>query len=250
MADVTSMLQEAIEHYRPGGEFATVRGRQLVEKKGTAIAGAEAGLVGRGLAGTTVGMAIPAAFEQQIAAPWRTETEMMRGGRLMEAVLAQAGFAERESAREQQAALAKAQMALEEKLRNREISVQEYNAATARIAARGGGGGAVTPRRTMADIPSDAGAAVGAGDAGYGRHLLESLEYGWGTKEYEQAKTERPPWYSEQGVYTGAMETMAHQEEVERWAGGGAGAGAGVDYGPGSAYQREKYGPFGAAFPS
>lgn len=216
MPDVTSILREAIEHYRPGGEFATVRGRQLEEKKGVAVAGAEAGLVGRGLAGTTVGMAIPAAFEQQIAAPWRTETEMLRGGRLMEAVLAQAGFAERETAREQQVALAEAQMALQEKLRSREISVQEYNAATARLRTTGVAGGA--SERMIAGWGKEgagtaAPAGTGAGADGYGHHLLESLEYGQGTADYN------PYTYDPEGRYIGGLSTEAATWEAEQWAG-------------------------------
>lgn len=123
-----SMLQQAIEHYKPGGEFATVRAEQLKGKVGTVKAGMESQLVGRGLAGTTVGAAIPAAIEQQVAAPWRTETEMMRGGRLMEAVLAGAGFEERKLAREQEEKLARDRMALQEQLTRMGIGAQEQQA--------------------------------------------------------------------------------------------------------------------------
>jgi len=133
MPDVMSLIQQAIEHYQPGGEFATTRARQLEEKRGITTAGMEAQLVGRGLAGTTVGAAIPAAFEQQVGAPWRTQTEMLRGGRLMEAVLAGAGFEERKGARELEARLARERMQLQKDLQNLSLSAQERAAKEQRL---------------------------------------------------------------------------------------------------------------------
>jgi len=153
-SEAPSILKQAIEYYKPGGEFAGIRSKQLEAKKGTYTAAAEAQLVGRGLAGTTVGAAIPGAFEQEVATPWRTETEMFRGARLMEAVLAQAGYSERQTAREQEVAIANAQMELQQRLANKQISVQEYNAATSRLAARGGGGSdAGTTRQLAPNVP-------------------------------------------------------------------------------------------------
>ena len=125
MPDVMSIIQQAIEHYKPEGEFAQTRAEQLEQTRGKTTAAMEAGLVGRGLAGTTVGAAIPAAFEQQVAAPWRTQTEMLRGGRLMEAVLAKAGFAERLTARELETQLARERMALQERLTRMGVGAQE-----------------------------------------------------------------------------------------------------------------------------
>lgn len=226
MPDVTSIIQQAIEHYKPGGEFATTRGTQLAEKRGAAIAGAEAGLVGRGLAGTTVGAAIPAAFEQQIATPWRTETEMMRGGRLMEAVLAKAGFAERAEARASAEALAREEMELRQKLADRQISLQEYMAATARIAARrqeagggaGAGAGGFGPEPGFGFGPGDEAGTAGTGyDVDYINQLLGTLmdggdaaageDYtGWthfpagGGEGYEVDPTWRPSGEYEGGV--------------------------------------------------
>lgn len=193
-SEAPSMLQQAIEHYQPGGKFAGIRGEQLEAKRGTYTARAESQLVGRGLAGTTVGAAIPGAFEQEVATPWRTETEMFRGARLMEAVLAQAGFTERATAREQEVAIANAQMNLQRQLAERQISAQEYSTAMQSLASRssGGGEGGASERmianwerewaeRNRGDIGAGAGGGAGAGTGtGYVSGLLGSLEGGGG----------------------------------------------------------------------
>ena len=149
--EILKMLEQAVEHYRPGGEFAGIRGEQLAEKKSTIIPGMRSELVGRGLTGTTIGGAIPAAFEQQVAKPWQTETEMLRSGRLMEAILAKSGIMERTGARDQQAELQREKMRLDEMLANRQITAQEHQAALDRAQqmalgkmqqkSLGGGGG-------------------------------------------------------------------------------------------------------------
>lgn len=185
MPDVTSLIQQAIEHYKPGGEFATVRAKQLGERKGTFTAAAESQLVGRGMGGTTLAAGIPAAFEQQVGAPWRTETEMMRGGRLMEAVLAKAGFAERETARQLEVRLAMERMNLQRELQDRSLSAQERAVKEQRLheiemQERGWkreewkreqgwtGGGAAQPTYEYPSAPSliGAGGGVGGGPGG------------------------------------------------------------------------------------
>lgn len=187
MANVTSLLQQAIEHYKPGGEFATVRAEQLKGKERTVTAGMESQLVGRGLAGTTVGAAIPAAVEQQVSAPWRTETEMMRGGRLMEAVTAQAGFQERAQARRSAEQLARERMELQRDLQDVSLSAQEKAAKQGRLheiemqerewgreewkREQGWGAGADVGADAGYEYPSapslvDTGAGVGAGIGG------------------------------------------------------------------------------------
>jgi len=188
--EAPSILKQAIEYYKPGGEFAGIRGEQLAAKKGTYTAGAEAQLVGRGLAGTTVGAAIPGAFEQEVATPWRTETEMFRGARLMEAVLAQAGYSERQTAREQEVAIANAQMELQRQLAMRQISAQEYSTAMQSLASRSSGGTSPSEQffarsaaETAAFGKEGAGAGGGGGaggGAGYAGRLLDSLEGGGG----------------------------------------------------------------------
>lgn len=139
--EALSMIEEAIAQYKPGGAFATSRGQQLAQKKATIVPKMQADLSSRGLSGTTLGAAIPAQFEQEVATPWNTETDLLRSQNLMQAILAKAGFAERASAQQQEKELAQAQMALQEKLANKQISMEEYKNATARLAAMGGGGG-------------------------------------------------------------------------------------------------------------
>jgi len=124
--DILAVLKEAIEQYRPGGAFATARAKQLARKKATVIPGMEAQLVGRGLAGTTVGAAIPTRFEEEVAKPFETETEMLRSARLTESILAKAGILERMEAREAQSELAKKQMELQKQLAEKQITSQEY----------------------------------------------------------------------------------------------------------------------------
>ena len=126
MEDVTKLIGEAIERYRPGGEFAETRAAQLAEKKRVALPEMEAGLVGRGLTGTTVAAAIPSRFEMEVGKPWETETAMLRSGRLMESILAKAGFMEREMGRDLQRELAQLEADLREKLTNKQITSQEY----------------------------------------------------------------------------------------------------------------------------
>ena len=182
-SEAPSILKQAIKQYQPGGTFATARAEQLGRRERTVTAGMEAGLVGRGLAGTTVGAAIPAAVEQQVSAPWRTETEMMRGARLMEAVLAQAGFTERQTAREQEVAIANAQMELQQRLANKQINIQEYNAATARLSARGAGGGTTSTigrHDTLSRDTKKYAGTTGAADIPYLNELLKSLDEGEG----------------------------------------------------------------------
>ncbi|GAG60229.1 unnamed protein product [marine sediment metagenome] len=132
--DTLGVLEKAIEQYKPGGAFARTRAEQLAEKKATVVPSMRAELVGRGLAGTTVGAGIPAAYEQQVAKPWRTETEMLRGQRLMDAIMAKAGVMERTETREMQERMAKEERDLREKLAKAELSSRERQAALSRLA--------------------------------------------------------------------------------------------------------------------
>lgn len=133
--DILAVIEEAIQRYRPGGEFAKTRGEQLRETKTTYVPQARSELVSRGLAGTTMGAAIPARFEKTVAKPWRTQTEMLRGQSLMEAIMAKAGIMERAGARESQEVLVREQMEQQRELALANIRSRE-------IAAAGGGGGA------------------------------------------------------------------------------------------------------------
>lgn len=174
--DITAIIEEAIKHYRPGGEFAGVRAEQLAEKKATIVPEMRAELVGRGLAGTTVGAAIPGRFEREVAKPWRTQTEMLRSARLMESILAKAGFAERAEARKSAEDLAREEMELRERLQSEALSAQERFAAEQRLHEIGmqqratGGAGATIPWGSYGALAGDEG-GVGAGaGAGIGQH--------------------------------------------------------------------------------
>ena len=124
--DILDILTQAIQQYSPEGPFAKTRQEQLLEKKATMIPEMQAGLIGRGLGGTTIAAAIPSRFEQEVAKPWRTETEMLRSARLMEGILAKAGYLERAEAGEAADRLAKEQMKLQEELAKGQITSQEY----------------------------------------------------------------------------------------------------------------------------
>ena len=215
MPDVMSIIQQAIEHYKPEGEFAQTRAEQLEQTRGKTTAAMEAGLVGRGLAGTTVGAAIPAAFEQQVAAPWRTQTEMLRGGRLMEAVLAKAGFAERLTARELETQLARERMALQERLTRMGVGAQERQSILDRWSRERSAKLQREQQQQQWEVGqvSGAGAGVGAGaDVGYETPSAPSLVSAGGA-----------------GMGAGAG------------AGIGVGAGAGVSAGAGDAYYGTAY---------
>lgn len=148
--DIMKIVGEAIEQFRPGGVFAETRTKQLAEKKRVAIPQMQAGLVSRGLAGTTVAAAIPSRFEMEIAKPFETETEQLRSARLFEAILAKAGFMERGAGRDLQRELAEMERDLREKLQKKQITSQEYMAALDRarqqamdgLQQKAGGGGA------------------------------------------------------------------------------------------------------------
>ena len=96
--DIMGILEKAIAQFSPGGEFAKSRGEQLETKRGKYTAAAQQSLVGAGLSGTTVTASVPAAFEEEVARPYQTETDLLRSSRLMEALMAKAGFLERQSA--------------------------------------------------------------------------------------------------------------------------------------------------------
>jgi hypothetical protein len=102
MADESIMkaLDKVLSTYKAGGEYSKQRATQLKGEERRYTAGAQQGLVSRGLSGTTVAASIPSAFEQEIAAPYRTETERLRSGAEMQGLMAKAGFLESATQRE------------------------------------------------------------------------------------------------------------------------------------------------------
>lgn len=251
--DILAVIEEAIQHYRPEGEFAETRAEQLKERKPRYTAEAQAQITSRGLAGTTVGAAIPATFERTVAKPWRTETEMLRGQRLMDAIMAKAGIMERATAREEQLGLSREEMELQKLLAKRgealtreqmelqrELALAQMRSregmAARGISAAGGGGGTqewgTYGAAASPDIERDYYAQPGAGygDVGGGGFggipegvMIGGEMYAAGTPSAETATTE--PIQDRGGVYA----TMSPEPEQGTFA---------------HAYWRAKYGGY------
>jgi hypothetical protein len=188
MADASVMeaLDKVLTTYKSGGAFATQRAEQLKGEERRYTAGAQQGLVSRGLSGTTIAASIPSAFEQEVAAPYRTETERLRSGQEMQGLIAKAGFLDAQQEREQRAALAQEEIDAAMKRLQEQIAAQKGATsmeAAGRVAAakagRGGGGGAgggggtagfgaraaASAARVAASRTGAGGAGVGAGGA-------------------------------------------------------------------------------------
>lgn len=114
--DIMAALDNVLSTYKAGGDFATGRAEALKGTERKYTAGAQQGLVSRGLAGTTIASSIPGAFEQDVAAPYRTETERLRSGNEMQGLLAKAGFLQADEERALREKLAGADIASREKI--------------------------------------------------------------------------------------------------------------------------------------
>jgi hypothetical protein len=114
--DIMAALDKVIGTYKAGGDFATGRAESLKGKERKYTAGAQQGLVSRGLSGTTIAASIPAAFEQDVAAPFRTQTEQMRSAAEMQGLLAKAGFLSADEERAMRERLAASDIASREKI--------------------------------------------------------------------------------------------------------------------------------------
>ncbi|KKN77439.1 hypothetical protein LCGC14_0359980 [marine sediment metagenome] len=219
--DIMKIIGTAIERYRPGGEFSETRASELAEKKRIAIPQMQAGLVSRGLAGTTVAAAIPSRFEMETAKPWQTETEKLRSSALMDAILAKAGFMERESGRDLQLKLAREEADLRQRLQNQQISSQQFiallenararsrNEALAernRIDAAGGGGGA----------GGDGGGTTGGYGSSYGGvgTTYSEVSGGAGGGSYADPLAGQPMFTAEGGVgmYLGGQRSLSGEQ--------------------------------------
>ncbi len=133
MADdsVMAALDAALKTYKTGGDFDTQRASQLEGLRKKYTTGAKSNLVSSGLQGTTISASIPAAFEQEVGGAYRTETERLRSGSEMSALLAKAGFMEAESERQ-----------LKIDMQDKDIDARNYQSSMdAAAAVHGGGGG-------------------------------------------------------------------------------------------------------------
>ena len=192
MPDATTMaaLEKVLETYKTGGEFQQQRTEQLgaAEKKYTT--GAQAQLTSRGLAGTTIAASIPGAFEQEIGAQFRTETERLRSSQEMQALLAKAGFMEAESGRQLQLSMQQTDIDARAKALAEEIAAGKYNTsmdAASRVASAkygGSGGGSGGGGGGGAFIDSETGASMwerrtGGGGGGGGAAQHTGSGGGW-----------------------------------------------------------------------
>lgn len=142
MADdsVMKALEKVLTTYGTGGAFQEERAEQLETAKKKYTTGAQAGLAGRGLAGTTIAASIPAAFEQEIGAGFKTETERLRSAAEMQALIAKAGFLESAEERALRERLADREAQAEKDRLAAEKGMSALQAAAQVHAARGGGG--------------------------------------------------------------------------------------------------------------
>lgn len=241
--DILKVIEETIQQYRPGGEFAVSRGQQLAEKRGTVIPEMYSGLISAGLGGTTIKQTVPTRFESEIAKPFQTETDLLRSQRLMEALLAKAGFMERAEQRTQEYNLAQEKMKLDEQLANKQITAQEYAAYNATL----GGGGDTSPLWSETTTPfgefpkeqptGDAG-GTGADYGGMGvGYSNEQIGYQGGTiagmtkeqsrqraLEQYQRKLKNPSFQTSQGIWIGAPPldtTRLAATAAQKWMGEG-----------------------------
>jgi hypothetical protein len=131
--NLMAIIDKALETYKVGGEFSKQRGTQLETARKKFTTSAQASLAGRGLSGTTIAASINPAFEQEIGAQFRTETERLRSGQEMQGLLAKAGFLEAEEERQ-----------LRRDLADKQSADQRFSAsmdAASRVHGGGGGGG-------------------------------------------------------------------------------------------------------------
>jgi len=150
--EITELLDRIIQRYKPGGEFGKAELELLERARTKSLATTAQGMVSAGLAGTTAGVGAGRKWEEEVGMPARLQLEDIRTQRLMEAMGAKAGYMERAGAAETQFNLALEQMRLQERLQNREISLQEYLAEMERLSRRSISGSVVPSARTTPTI--------------------------------------------------------------------------------------------------
>jgi len=96
MASIAEVLDKIIKQYQPGGDFGKGELALLGRAKTKAMAGVGQQLVGAGLAGTTAGAGATQRWEEEIGMPARLKLEDVRTERLVQAMLAKAGFMQEE----------------------------------------------------------------------------------------------------------------------------------------------------------
>ncbi len=193
MADDATMaaLEKVLATYKTGGEFEKQRTSQLsgMEKKYTGQA--KSSLVSSGLQGTTIGASIPQAFEQEIGGAFRTETERLRSGSEMQALLAKAGFAEADRDRQLKLTMQQSDLDAQAKAQADAIAAGKYSdsmAAAASVHGGGGGGGGGGGTGSTFDTGTDSAAmwarriqgSGGGSTGGASTHIGGSGSFGTG----------------------------------------------------------------------
>lgn len=92
MASISEVLDKIIKQYQPGGDFGKAELALLKRAKTKAMAGVGQQLVSAGLAGTTAGAGAAQRWEEETGMPARLKLEDVRTERLVQALLAKAGF--------------------------------------------------------------------------------------------------------------------------------------------------------------
>jgi len=90
--DITKLLDQIIERYKPGGAFGKPEEALLQRAKTKSLAETAQGLVSSGLSGTTAGIGAGQKWEEEIGMPARLKLEDIRAQRLAEAMAAKAGY--------------------------------------------------------------------------------------------------------------------------------------------------------------
>lgn len=167
---IDKLLDEAIARYQPGGEFGKPELALLKREKIKTLAKQKAGLIGRGMAKTTVGAGLGKKWEEEIGMPAKLKLEDIRTQRLLQALQAKAGFMERAQAANLAAAQSEAQMRIQQQATEAGFRASELGAIAKVHGAGGGGRGAVD--RAFWEAPAGGGriAQAVAGGAGVGTH--------------------------------------------------------------------------------
>lgn len=211
--EAESALQRAMEYYQEGGGYGRGVEAGLERGRVKAVAGGTQALVSAGLAGTTMPAGLGKKYEEEVAMPARARVEETRAGAIsgLEAMKAQIIQGATESARSRALQEYLAQLQASTSLQLGSMRQPSITRAPTRVSA---------PAPARVEQPTyefpRAPSLVSGGGGGY-------TEPDFGPTEFGQY-----------GEYYGA----AYKKPGD------------VDYGPGSLYQQEKYGKFGAAFPS
>lgn len=155
---IQAELDKIIARYQPGGEFGKPEMALLERAKTKTLARQKAGLVSRGMAGTTVGAGLGKKWEEEVGMPAKLGLEDIRTQRLVQAMTAKAGFMERAQAANISVAQSEAEMELRRVLAAAGLNAQQQASALQALAsvhaARYGGGGG-GERRTWKDYFGD-----------------------------------------------------------------------------------------------